>query len=309
MSLIEQVLADIKSDRKKKVIIDTDAYNEVDDQYSIAYSIAASDKFDVLSINAAPFKWNGNSYNYEDGMERSYEEIIRVLEAAGLTDIPVYMGSNFEMTDNGGAPVYSPAARNIIDAALASDEIIYIFGLGAITNVASALLMRPDIKDKIALIWLAGTIFDGINVDEYNLKQDYRAGQVVFDSGMPLILCPAWDVTKVLECKMPEMAELQGNRIGDYLFGIVDRLAREMERLGNKYEDYGRIIWDIAAPAVLAVPHCAEYRIAKAPFLCENVITGDRQYGFSEQRHELILMTKLNRDVVFEDAWKRIKSL
>ncbi|MBS5726136.1 MAG: hypothetical protein KHW59_10245, partial [Clostridiales bacterium] len=32
---IEQILADIKSGRRKKVILDTDAYNEIDDQYAI----------------------------------------------------------------------------------------------------------------------------------------------------------------------------------------------------------------------------------------------------------------------------------
>ncbi len=68
---VREILADIKSDRKKKVIIDTDAYNEIDDQYAIAYSYY-SEKIDILAIHAAPFE-NEKSDNMEYGMEMSYK--------------------------------------------------------------------------------------------------------------------------------------------------------------------------------------------------------------------------------------------
>ena len=71
---LNEILADIKSPRKKKVVIDTDAYNEIDDQFAIVYSLF-SDKIDIEAIYAAPF-FNGNSTSYENGMERSYDEIL-----------------------------------------------------------------------------------------------------------------------------------------------------------------------------------------------------------------------------------------
>ena len=37
------------------VILDTDAFNEVDDQFAIAYLLRSKDRFDIRAITAAPF--------------------------------------------------------------------------------------------------------------------------------------------------------------------------------------------------------------------------------------------------------------
>lgn len=304
---LEKILADIRSDRKKKVIIDTDAYNEVDDQFAIAYALGAKDKMEVLSINAAPF-YNGNSLSYEDGMERSYEEILRVTAACGVSDVPVFKGSRESMDATGGKAVYSPAARNIIDTAMASDEVIYILGLGAATNIASALALKPEIKDRIAIIWLGGTSLDGNNLGEFNLAQDFAAGAVLFDSEVPLVLCPAWNVVCVLYEQMAKFDELKGvNAIGDYLHGIIMNVFNGFVNAGYPAASWGRTIWDIAAPALLGVPDCGEMEIVRAPFLCENSISGERLYGFNENRHGMIYLSKLDKDMVYADAWENIK--
>lgn len=304
---LEKILADIRSDRKKKVIIDTDAFNEVDDQFAIAYALGATDKMEVLSINAAPFH-NNNSLGFEDGMERSYEEILRVTAACGIDDVPVFKGSRVSMDSTGGKAVYSPAARNIIDTAMASDETIYILGLGAITNVASALAIKPEIKDRIAVIWLGGTSLEGNNLGEFNLAQDFLASAVLFDSEVPVVLCPAWNVTCVLYEQMPKFEELRGiSAIGDYLYGIIMKVFQGHLDGGYPAAAWGRTIWDIAAPAVLGVPECAELKIERAPFICENMISGERLYGFNENRHGMIYMAKLDKDMVYDDAWRNIK--
>ena len=58
----------IKSNEKKNVILDTDAYNEVDDQFCVAYLMKRPEAINLLSINAAPF-FNENSTGPADGME------------------------------------------------------------------------------------------------------------------------------------------------------------------------------------------------------------------------------------------------
>ncbi len=40
----------------KKIILDTDCYNEIDDQFALAYLMRSPDKVEILSVNAAPFK-------------------------------------------------------------------------------------------------------------------------------------------------------------------------------------------------------------------------------------------------------------
>ena len=74
---LQEILSDIKSDRRKKVILDTDTYNEIDDQYAVAYCYL-SDKIDLLSVNAAPFL-NDRRTSYADGMEKSYQEAKKTL--------------------------------------------------------------------------------------------------------------------------------------------------------------------------------------------------------------------------------------
>ena len=59
----EIVLAHLHNGKAKKVIIDSDTYNEMDDQYAVAYALG-NPNMEVISINAAPFH-NDRSTSYE----------------------------------------------------------------------------------------------------------------------------------------------------------------------------------------------------------------------------------------------------
>lgn len=92
----QELISELKNGKKKKIILDTDAYNEVDDQYAIAYSMLSPDRVEILSINAAPFL-NKGSTSAGDGMEKSYNEIFRITaltDPEKAKDIPVYRGSD-----------------------------------------------------------------------------------------------------------------------------------------------------------------------------------------------------------------------
>ena len=215
----EQILEDIRTDRVKKVIVDTDTFNEMDDQYAVAYAVA-SPKLDVLAINAAPFH-NGRSTSFEDGMEKSYGEILRVLDAIGKTGVcPVFKGSRTRISDDPAlGPVDSPAARAIIKFANETDEPIYILALGAITNVASALLLDPSIADKVAVVWLGGHCIDNGACDEFNLVQDYAAGQHLVNSGAGYVMLPAWGHgTSALAITLDDLKTIDGGGRGAEFF-------------------------------------------------------------------------------------------
>ena len=55
-------------------VLDTDAYNEIDDQFAIAYLLRSRDKINVKAVYAAPF-FNDKSQSPEDGMLKSYSGI------------------------------------------------------------------------------------------------------------------------------------------------------------------------------------------------------------------------------------------
>ncbi len=294
---VQRTLNDIRSQGKKKVIVDTDAYNEMDDQFSILYALC-SDRMEVIALNAAPFD-NDRAKDFEDGMVKSYEELMRLTALLPDGDsIPVFHGSR-KPIEKTGHPAPSPAAENIISEALASDETVYILTLGAATNVASALLMDPRIAEKICVIWLGGASLDKPDVREFNLAGDYAAGQVLLNSGCTVLLCPAFDVTCVLEADLAELTSLDGvNPHGTY----VAELTREFHRMAGSPQGWKRVIWDIAAPAILADPGCAEMEIVTAP-----VFTDSFTYAFDKTRHDMILLKKLDRDAVFKGCFETLK--
>ena len=55
-------------------------------------------------------------------------------------------------------PQESDAVRDLVDKAMApQDDPLYVVAIGAITNVASAILLEPEIIKHIVVVWLGGT--------------------------------------------------------------------------------------------------------------------------------------------------------
>lgn len=295
---IREILADIRSDRVKKVIIDTDAANEIDDQYALAHSYF-SDKIDILSINAAPFT-NEKTDDYAHGMNMSYDEIHKVLALMDPDyDIPVYRGSEETIEKTGKPYIQSDAVDNIIKTVHETDEIVYVFGLASLTNIASALVKDPTIKENMCVIWLGGNWLEGDNLGEFNLVQDYTAGQLVLNSGVPLLMCPAWCIVSELFTRIEPIWELKGiNPLCDYLVEITEKCYE----LAGKPHWWVRTIWDIAAPAIFDCTECAEIEVIKAP-----IFTDARVYAFDSTRHEMLYLKKIDKDIVFKHCFEKLK--
>ena len=135
---------------RKKIILDTDTYNEVDDQFALAYAMLSDDRIDLLSVNAAPFL-NSRSVSPADGMEKSYAEIFRIMR---LTDpekaakIPVFRGSDrFTGTDR--EPVRSDACENIIETVRGSEETVFIVAVGGGRHLARRTRTRASRHERI----------------------------------------------------------------------------------------------------------------------------------------------------------------
>ena len=82
---MKKIMDDIRSDRKKKVILDTDAFNEIDDQFAIAY-FYFSEKTELLAVCAEHYM-HDRCNSRELGMNRSYNEIVKVLSLCDSTFI------------------------------------------------------------------------------------------------------------------------------------------------------------------------------------------------------------------------------
>lgn len=86
------------------VVLDTDTYNEIDDQYALAYLIKNDEKLKLKAIYAAPF-CNNKAATPAIGMQKSYDEIKNILSLMGRTDLLdcTYRGSESYLPDEKNA--------------------------------------------------------------------------------------------------------------------------------------------------------------------------------------------------------------
>lgn len=234
------------------VVLDTDAYNETDDQFAIAYLLGKGQKLNVCGICAAPFH-NRKVSGPREGMEQSFDEIHRLLRLMGREEAAplVYRGSTAFLADE-QTPVVSPAAQFLVEQARKhSPEMpLYIIAIGAITNVASAFLLEPAVAENCVVIWLGGHALHMPEPGtEFNLRQDVAAARVVFGSGVPLVMLPCRGVVDRFATSKYELEHwLQGKN------ALCDYLCRRATEVAEEYaagKPWTRVIWDVTAVAWL----------------------------------------------------------
>ncbi len=294
---MQKLLEDIKSKTVKNIILDTDTYNEIDDQFALAYAMLSPERIKLLSVNAAPFL-NSRSVSPADGMEKSYNEIGRIIKLVDPdAKIPYYRGSD-RFLESKTQPVESEAVENIINTVMNSDEFIYIVAIGAITNVASAIIKCPDLIKKCAVIWLGGHATWYRDTKEFNLYQDVMSAQVVFDSKIPLVQIPCQGVCSEFLTTIPELEYYLGgkNELCDYLVDIVRSYTK-------KPYGWSKVVWDVTAIAVLTMPEAIRFSIIPAPY-----VTSEFRYAFNTERHHYIYVNKLGRDAIYADLFTKLSN-
>lgn len=281
---------------KIQVVIDTDTYNEIDDQFAVVYALLSPEQMEVEAIYAAPY-FNNRSESAADGMQKSHEEILRLMDKLGMEPEGLVYKGSAGFLEKKDQPLESEAARDLVDRAMASEEPLYVLTLGAPTNVASAILMEPEIINKIVVVWLGGKGLEWNTAREFNLQQDIFSSQILFDSGVPLIQIPTEPVTSHLLTTIPELETyLQGQgAIGDYLIEIF-----------KDYHDdhfaYSKIIWDISVIAYVIDSSWFRTEIRNAP-----ILTDQYTYSIDRSRHFYRVATSLNRDKIFGDLFRKIQ--
>jgi inosine-uridine nucleoside N-ribohydrolase len=284
------------------LVIDSDTYNEIDDQFAISYALHAPEKIRVKALYAAPFT-NERSTGPADGMEKSYQEMLKLLSLSGKTGCcPVFRGSDRYLPDE-HMPVPSEAASDLIHRAgcYTPENPLYVVSIGAITNIASALLMNPDIADRIVVVWLGGNALHWPDNMEFNCKQDVAAARIVLGSGAPLVLLPCMGVVSAFTTTGPELEHwLRGkNALCDYL---VDHTIEAAEEYA-KGKIWSRVIWDVTAVGWLLNDDSRLMldRLVPAP------IPGyDHHYSQDESGPVCRMVYHIHRDALFSDLIRHI---
>lgn len=285
---------------KIDVVLDTDAYNEIDDQFAIAYMLRSDDKLNTKAFYAAPF-FNANSTGPADGMERSYNEILKILKLAGV-EKEVFRGSD-KYLDDENTPVISDAAKDLAQRAnsYSPENPLYVVAIGAITNVASAILINPKVAENTVVVWLGGHGLHYHDTKEFNMYQDVAAARVVVKSGVPFVQLPCRGVVSEFRVSKPELEYwLKGkNELADYL--AVNTIA-EAESYA-KGKPWTRIIWDVTAVAWLLNDDSKFMlsRIIPAPLPTYDNLYSQNYNGYPSQ-----YVYSINRDALMEDLINKL---
>ena len=284
---------------KVDVVLDTDTYNEIDDQFAAAYMLSYEEKLNVKAFYAAPFH-NHHSDGPADGMERSYQEIFHLLELMKRDDLKniVYRGATQFLPDE-KTPVVSDAAKHLCELAMnyTPEKPLYVIAIAAITNVASAILMNPEIIDRIVVVWLGGQALHWPNNKEFNLYQDVAAARVVFGCGVPLVQLPCMGVVSAFTISEAEFKYwLKGkNALCDYL---VQHSIDEVTYAVGK--PWTRAIWDVTAVAWLT-GNFTHSILVPSP-----IPEYDHHYGSDPTRHMINYVYHINRDALVQDMFERL---
>ena len=289
---------------KVDMVLDTDTYNEVDDQYAIAYMLASQDKLNIQGILAAPFM-NHHADTTAEGMERSYQEIHHVLELCGHSHYAdrVYRGAGEYLPDE-QTPVASEAAARLVELAMAhtKENPLYVVCIAAPVNVASAILMEPEIVNRMVVVWSGGVGLGWPDSKCFNGGQNVAASRVLMKSPVPLVLTPGRSVGDHLLTTGPELEYwLKGkNLFCDY---IVEKTVREAEIC------YGKKVWSRPLTDVVPVSWLVGGDFLLDRFEKRPVMEYDLYYNFDPRRPMMRYVYYIKRDNLMNDLFVKLASL
>ena len=263
----------------EKVIFDTDANNELDDQHALAYLLFNGDDFEVdaVTVNA--------TYNGGD-LEAHYQEAARVLQLCNLdSKIPLLNGSNasFEEINKNWDPKQFDGMEAVDHMlSVTRNDSISIIAVGKLTNIALALQKDPDFARRTRIIWLGSNYPEP---GEYNQDNDTIAMNYVLNSNIPFEMVTvrygkpsgtdAVNVTQdEINSKMPGLGVKSSRTVTGRHGGQFDNFGDYSVSL-FKYIDYhsdppSRALFDMVAVAILKDPSWGRVRDIPAPVLIDN---------------------------------------
>lgn len=242
----------------RRVIVNTDAKNEADDQFAIVHALL-SPSLDVRGLIPAHFGAARSTRSMLD----SRDEIDLLLKLMGLDGkVTVANGAASAIPDEATAQD-SPGARLIIDESrLATvDSPLYVSFLGPLTDMASAILLDPEVVNRpVVVIWIGGTGYDGLwqGGIEFNLSNDIKAANVVFDSGIEVWQVPStvYSQVSVGYAELDVRVAPYGD-IGKYL---VQQL-KEWNETYHREPIESRSLGDSPAVSLMLFPNGGTFRI------------------------------------------------
>ena len=243
----------------------------------------------------------------DEGMELSYQEILRVYEKLAMDPGDGVLRGAPGYLESLDRPIASPATERIIECArAAADGPLYVAAIGCVTNIASALLLAPEIIKNMVVLWTSGYPSRSLrdNTPSLNLVQDRLASQLLFECGVAHVYLPGFHVGAQLRLSLPEMERWVRGKgtIGDYLYHLYTHNPIHEQRGVTDTASRTWVIWDIINIAWLLNPAWVPSDLVPAPRLADD-LTWQHPAG----RHLMREAYDIDRDAIFRDFYRKLE--
>ncbi len=298
-----KLLFDVPQYKKLRVIIDTDAACEADDPFAIAQALM-SPKLMVKGILAEHFAAEGS-------VQRSYDEVLTILDAMDMKEVPVFMGETgakeagyFENSVGvaSAKEAVSPAVDFLISEALREDTAsLFVLCQGAITNVAVAIKKCPEILNRMTIVWIGTHGLAEIPWREFNSGNDVAAANYVLSHAKNLWLIPS-NVYATITVGLAELQQkvLPCGKIGRHLFENMVTYNNSPAAGWTKGESWS--LGDSPAIGVALNPDCGHYIEHEAPFVNE-----DTSCSFGKGNPKIRIYTDIDSRYLLEDFFAKLQ--
>jgi purine nucleosidase len=282
-------------ERRARVIVNTDAKNEADDQFAIVHALLTP-SFDIRGVIPAHFGDRRSAFS----MAESRAEVDLLL---GLMNwqghLVVANGAPTALPDD-TTPIPSPGAELIVDEAMRADpRPLYVAFYGPLTDMASALLMEPRLAERnLRVVWIGGGPWPA-GGREFNLSNDITAANVVFRSALEVWQIPS-PVYRRMAVSYAELADKVApcGRIGAYL---VEQLRAWNAQHRSGPMEY-RSLGDSPAVGVMMYPDCGHWEMRPAP-----EFTAEMHYVHTGRHRPIRVYESVDARFILEDFFAKLR--
>ena len=275
-------------EKKLNVIIDADAKNEIDDQWALALAFLSPERFNILGLVGATFAWGG-----PQSIDMSCKELDTLLEVSDLAGkIPIYPGAHpmryrYEPSSSAGVDF-------IIEKAMeaSKEDPLWVIGLGAATDIASAFLKEPHIAERIVVFWHLRTQWPDKCLN-FNVFGDPHAARLLFDAPIPFVL---FDTGTYLTCPMSESEK----QVKPY--GALGEYLHDIRYGGEWYQSDTKGFFDLGDIAAILDPDVAYLEEVSCP-----EVDHDLNYKFKDTKGKILRVFHVDRDKTFQLLYDKLQ--
>jgi purine nucleosidase len=280
------------------VVLTTDCGVEIDDQWALTHILLSPE----LQLRAIVTTHASSVHLSSATSARQAADVVARVGAAQPESVPVFAGADVPLQnvntprDSVGLDSLLSLSRHFSDA-----QRLIVLSIGAATDVASAIVKDPSIADRIALVAMGFRDWpDG--GDEFNIKNDPLAWQVILNSHVPLVVGSSTATKRSLRLTRPEAARVTRSHgaLGEYLYALFDQWLAGNSALAAQMVSPGAwVIWDEVVVAYVL-------GLARGEGVARPRLQADFFFSHPKTTERITWITRIDADQLWRDFGRKM---